>query len=93
MKKIILAIALSLALISDNAIATNFSKIGSFGPGNRIHGMDISRWQHPNDQPIDFKKMYDAGVRFVLIKGSDTLDKSDALARKYLASEIGRAHV
>lgn len=84
MRKIILAVALCLALISDNALAANFSKIGSLGPGNRIHGMDISRWQHPNDKPIDFKKMYDAGVRFVLIKGSDTIDKSDAQARKYL---------
>ena len=91
MKRIFIAIALSLALISDNAIAANFSKITTQGPGNRIHGMDISRWQHPYDKPIDFKKMYDAGVRFVLIKGSDTLDKSDALARKYLASDRSAA--
>lgn len=24
--------------------------------GGRIQGSDISRWQHPNDQPIDFKR-------------------------------------
>ena len=24
------------------------------GPGGRIHGTDVSRWQHPNDKPIDF---------------------------------------
>ena len=84
MKRIFLAIAICLTLISDNAIAANFTKIVTQGPGNRIHGIDISRWQHPNDQPIDFKKMYDAGVRFVLIKGSDTVDKSDVQARKYM---------
>jgi lysozyme len=84
MKRIALIIAISLTLISDNAIAANFSKITTQGPGNRIHGMDISPWQHPYDKPIDFKKMYEAGVRFVLIKGSDTIDSSDAMARKYL---------
>ena len=26
------------------------------GPGGRIHGTDVSRWQHPNDKPIDFVK-------------------------------------
>ena len=91
MKRIFIAIALSLALISDNAIAANFSKITTQGPGNRIHGMDISRWQHPYDKPIDFKKMYDAGVRFVLIKGSDTIDASDAQARKYMPSDRAAA--
>ena len=91
MKRIFIAIALSLALISDNAIAANFSKITSQGPGNRIHGMDISRWQHPYDKPIDFKKMYDAGVRFVLIKGSDTIDVSDAQARKFMPSDRAAA--
>jgi lysozyme len=24
--------------------------------GGRIQGSDVSRWQHPNDKPIDFKK-------------------------------------
>lgn len=61
--------------------------IGQFGPGGRIHGADISRWQHPNEKQIDFSKMYDAGVRFVMIKASDTLDKSDALALKYLVMD------
>ena len=27
------------------------------GPGSRIHGADISRWQHPNNKLINFKKM------------------------------------
>ena len=39
--------------------------------GGRIQGSDVSRWQHPNDEPIDFKKKFEAGMRFVLIKGSD----------------------
>jgi len=45
--------------------------------GGRIQGSDISRWQHPNDQPIDFKKKFDAGMRFVIIKGSDSQEKAD----------------
>jgi len=57
------------------------------GPGSRIHGADISRWQHPNDREIDFTKMYDAGVRFVMIKASDTRDDADQLAVKYLKSD------
>ena len=65
--------------------------IGQFGPGGRIHGADISRWQHPNDQAIDFVKMYDAGIRFVMIKASDTRDESDALALKYLVMDHSAA--
>ncbi|MEN9736609.1 MAG: hypothetical protein RL129_1320 [Actinomycetota bacterium] len=91
MKRVILAVAICLTLISDNAIGVNFKKIEATGPGNRIHGMDISRWQHPYDKPINFKKMYDAGVRFVLIKGSDTIDTSDAQARKYMPSDRAAA--
>ena len=61
------------------------------GPGGRIHGMDISRWQHPGDAPIDFVKMYGAGVRFVMIKAADTRDKSDAEALKYLSMDHNAA--
>ncbi len=91
MKRIILILAICFTLVTDNVIAANLSKIVTQGPGNRIHGMDISRWQHPYDKPIDFKKMYDAGVRFVLIKGSDTIDKSDAQARKYMPADRAAA--
>lgn len=63
------------------------SLISKSGPGVRIYGSDISRWQHPNDAPINFRKMYQAGMRFVMIKASDTRDDSDALARKYLAMD------
>jgi lysozyme len=65
--------------------------IDQMGPGGRIHGADISRWQHPNDQAIDFTKMYSAGVRFVMIKSSDTRDEADALALKYLIMDRSAA--
>ena len=65
--------------------------IGQFGPGGRIHGADISRWQHPNDKTIDFVKMYNAGIRFVMIKASDTRDDADALALKYLVMDHSAA--
>ncbi len=58
--------------------------IDQLGPGGRIHGTDVSRWQHPNGAPIDFVKKYSAGMRFVMIKASDTRDDADALALKYV---------
>ena len=61
--------------------------IDALGPGSRIHGADISRWQHPNDKAIDFTTMYNAGMRFVIIKASDTRDDADALALKYLTMD------
>jgi GH25 family lysozyme M1 (1,4-beta-N-acetylmuramidase) len=61
------------------------------GPGSRIHGVDISKWQHPGNKPIDFTKMFDAGVRFVMIKASDGRDSSDVDARKWLAQDMDAA--
>lgn len=61
------------------------------GPGGRIHGADISRWQHPNDKAIDFAKMYSAGIRFIMIKASDTRDDADLLALKYLLMDRNAA--
>ena len=61
------------------------------GPGGRIHGADISRWQHPNDQPIDFKKMFDAGIRFVFIKGSDAQEAADIETMKWLIGDRNAA--
>ena len=58
--------------------------VEALGPGGRIHGVDISRWQHPYGKLIDFEKMYSAGIRFAMIKASDTRDEADALALKYL---------
>ena len=61
--------------------------IDLMGPGGRIHGADISRWQHPNDKQIDFVKMYEAGMRFVFIKASDTREAADLLAIKYASMD------
>ncbi len=61
------------------------------GPGGRIHGADISRWQHPNDKPIDFAKMYQAGIRFVMIKASDARDDADIPSLKYLLTDRNAA--
>lgn len=63
------------------------SLIRESGPGGRIHGVDISRWQHPGDAAINFTTMYDAGIRFVMIKASDTKDLADSQARKYVAMD------
>ena len=67
------------------------SLIALAGPGGRIHGADISRWQHPNDKPIDFAKMYGAGIRFVMIKASDARDDSDIPSLKFLLNDRNAA--
>jgi GH25 family lysozyme M1 (1,4-beta-N-acetylmuramidase) len=59
--------------------------------GGRIKGSDVSRWQHPNDQPIDFKKMFDAGMRFVIIKGSDAQEKADIETMRWLVGDRNAA--
>jgi lysozyme len=59
--------------------------------GGRIQGSDISRWQHPNDQPIDFKQKFDAGMRFVLIKGSDAQEAADIETMKWLVGDRNAA--
>lgn len=84
MKRIILAIGVALSLIASSASAFTPKEIIAAGPGDHIHGMDISYWQHPNGSTIDFKKMYAQGIRFVMIKGADAHDVADAQALKYL---------
>ena len=64
--------------------ASSAVTVDQLGPGGRIHGSDVSRWQHPNGAPIDFVKKYSAGMRFVMIKASDTRDEADALALRYV---------
>ena len=49
------------------------------GPGSRILGVDLSRWQS-SDQPLDFNRMAAAGVAFAFIKGSDGLLTEDEKA-------------
>jgi GH25 family lysozyme M1 (1,4-beta-N-acetylmuramidase) len=55
------------------------------GPGDRILGTDISRWQHGGNAQINFVQMYDAGARFVFIKGTDSHPEGAAPA-KYWSS-------
>jgi GH25 family lysozyme M1 (1,4-beta-N-acetylmuramidase) len=64
--------------------ASSKAMVDQLGPGGRIHGSDVSRWQHPNGAPIDFVKKHSAGMRFVMIKASDSRDEADALALKYV---------
>ena len=71
--------------------ASSVAVVDQLGPGGRIHGADISRWQHPNDAPIDFTKMHAAGMRFVMIKASDTRDDADALSLKYVIMDRSAA--
>ena len=51
----------------------------SMGPGARILGVDLSRWQSSSNS-LDFSRMAAAGVAFAFIKGSDGLLTEDALA-------------
>jgi lysozyme len=75
---------ITVRAIPEISDASSVAMVDQLGPGGRIHGSDVSRWQHPNDAPIDFTKMYAAGMRFVMIKASDTRDDADALALKYV---------
>lgn len=83
MKKV-LALALSIALTAFTISTVAADDLSLIGPGDRLHGADVSRWQHPNGKPINFKKMHDAGLSFVMIKASDTRYESDRLALKYV---------
>lgn len=77
---ICLPVAPTFATESQNALVMS-------GPAGRIHGADISRWQHPDSKKINFVKMHAAGIRFVMIKASDSRDDADQLAVKYLAAD------
>ena len=76
---------------SEISDASSVAMVDQLGPGGRIHGADVSRWQHPNDAPIDFTKMQAAGMRFVMIKASDTRDDADALSLKYVIMDRSAA--
>jgi len=78
---------LCLTLIFSLTPAASAKDLTTVGPGGMIHGADVSRWQHPNDKPINFKKMHKAGLRFVMIKASDTRYEADRLALKYVTMD------
>jgi len=87
LKKLFILITLCLSLVSNNVFATGPLQLVAAGPGDRIHGVDISKWQHPYGKSINFIKMANAGVRFVMIKGSDSQPTADAEAKKYLIAD------
>ncbi len=87
----VLALGLSLALTAFTIVPVAADDLGLIGPGDRLHGADVSRWQHPNDKPINFKKMHDAGLSFVMIKASDTRYDADRLALKYVKMDRNAA--
>ena len=88
MKRLVLTIAMAISPIANiTSVATATTtpaKIDALGPGTRIHGMDISYYQHPGNASINFTQMYKAGIRFVIIKGGDSIDVNDAQAVKYM---------
>jgi lysozyme len=87
----VLALGLSLALTAFTIVPVAADDLSLVGPGDRLHGADVSRWQHPNDKPINFKKMHDAGLSFVMIKASDTRYDADRLALKYVKMDRNAA--
>ena len=87
----VLALALSLALTAFTIVPVAADDLSLIGPGDRLHGADVSRWQHPNDKPINFKKMHAAGLSFVMIKASDTRYDADRLALKYVKMDRNAA--
>jgi GH25 family lysozyme M1 (1,4-beta-N-acetylmuramidase) len=82
---------ITVRAVAEVSNASSVAMVDQLGPGGRIHGADVSRWQHPNDAPIDFTKMHGAGMRFVMIKASDTRDEADALALKYVIMDRSAA--
>ena len=65
---------------------TTLPAITVAGPGARISGVDISRFQH-SSLPIDFPKMAKSGVAFVILKGSDGLASEDTVTRSFALAD------
>jgi len=82
-----LLISIVFASFTFHATPLHAAELKFSGPGGKIHGADISRWQHPNGKPIDFTKMRSAGIDFVMIKASDSRDDADQMAVKYLRGD------
>ena len=91
MKRTLAAIAAVIFLSLSFQSIAQATDLATSGPGGKIAGIDISRWQHPDDRAIDFVKMHAAGISFVMIKGSDTRDAADQLSVKYLKSDRAAA--
>ena len=91
MKRLLSAIAALILLSLSFQSTAQATDLTTSGPGGKIAGIDISRWQHPDDRAIDFVKMHAAGISFVMIKGSDTRDAADQLSVKYLKGDRAAA--
>ena len=87
MKKLFVLLTLCLSLVSTTAVAVGPLPLVASGPGNRIHGVDVSMWQRPYGKPINYEKMAKTGVRFVMIKGADSQPIADLTAKKYLIED------
>lgn len=74
-------------LVSPIAMADSLPDLVASGPGGRIFGLDISRYQHTKNKPINFVKMYKSGVRFLWINGGNTLKKADVIAAAHYSSD------
>ena len=70
---------------------TRTTPITYAGPGQRILGLDISRWQHISGRTIDFRKMANAGIAFVIMKASDGYGPEDNIARKFVLGDARQA--
>jgi len=64
LKKLFILLTLCLSLVTNNVVALGPLPLVAAGPGNRIHGVDISMWQRPYGKPINYQKMAKTGVRF-----------------------------
>ena len=53
MKKLFILLTLCLTLVTNNVVALGPLPLVAAGPGNRIHGVDISMWQRPYGKPIN----------------------------------------
>ena len=91
MRRSLAALAATVFLALSFQSIAHATDLSSSGPGGKIAGLDISRWQHPNDKAIDFEKMHTAGISFVMIKASDTRDDADQLSVKYLKGDRAAA--
>lgn len=83
-----------LSLVTLIFLSISSAEGGQFaavGPGNRIFGLDISRYQHTQRRPIDFQRMYNAGVRFLIINGGNTLPVADSVAATYYFADRSSA--
>lgn len=59
---------------------------------NEIRGIDISVWQHPNGQPIDFARLKsDFDISFVIIKSSDGGLRGNENAKKWFPIDSAAA--